>query len=294
MKVLITGATGYVGSALREQIKNAGHEVRLLVRPESVHKISADAYEIVEGNIFNTNACLRATDGCDAVVHLVGLIREYPWKGVTFDEYHRVATRNIVESAEISGVGRFVHMSALGTGPDAKSTYHKTKWAGEEITRASKLRWTIFRPAWIFSRGDELSTRFKELTEMPLVPLFDGGESLQQPVSLEDVCECFVKALEMPETQARTYDLAGPDRVSFKDILGTVAQTVGAEVKTVSIPTWAVSPFVEVLQRFQDFPITTDQLRMLQEDNVAEIDPFVKTFELEPKSFVQALPTLVS
>jgi len=294
MKVLITGGTGYVGSVLREYVKKAGHDVRLLVRPESAHKVVSKEYELAEGDIFNTNACLRATDGVDAVIHLVGLIREFSWKGVTFDEYHRVATRNIVESAEISGVGRIVHMSALGASETARSTYHKTKWAGEEIVRQSKMRWTIFRPAWIFSRGDEISTRMKELAHMPLVPLFDGGGTLQQPVALEDVCSCFVRALEMPETQSQTYELAGPDRVAFKDILATVASTIGSPVKTVSVPSGLVAPFVKILQRFQSFPLTVDQLRMLSEDNVAEIDRFVKTFEMEPKSFSKALPGLVT
>lgn len=294
MKVLITGGTGYVGSALREAVKNAGHDVRLLVRPESEHKVVSGAYEIAHGSIFNTNACLRATDGVDAVIHLVGLIREFPSRGVTFDEYHRQATKNIVESAEISGVGRILHMSALGTSEHAKSAYHQTKWAGEEVVRNSKLRWTIFRPAWIFSRGDELCTQFKKLAHMPLVPLFDGGETMQQPVALEDVCACFVRALEMPETQGQTYELAGPDRVAFKDILGTVASTLGAHVKTVSVPSKLIAPFVQVLQQFQSFPLTVDQLKMLSEDNVAEIDRFVKTFGLEPKSFSKALPGLVT
>jgi len=293
MRVLITGGTGYVGSALREYVQKAGHEVRLLVRPESVHKVAGD-YEIVQGNIFNTNACLRATTGVDAVIHLVAIIREYPWKGITFAEYHPGATHNIVQSAGISKVPRFLHMSALGTREDARSKYHRTRWQAEEIVRASKLRWTIFRPAWIFSRGDELSTRFKELAHMPVVPLFDGGGSLQQPVALEDVCSCFVKALEMPETQGQVYELAGPDRMAFKDILGNVASAVGEKAKTISIPSWTVAPFVSMLQRFQSFPITADQLKMLSEDNTAEIDRFVKTFQVEPKSFAQALPSLVT
>ena len=294
MKVLITGGTGYIGRTLREYVKKAGHEVRLLVRPESTYKVNAAHFEIVEGNIFNTNACLRATDGVDAVIHLVAIIREYPWKGITFEEYHRQATQNIVQSAEISKVPRFIHMSALGTREDAKSAYHRNRWEAEEIVRNSSARWTIFRPAWVFARGDELSARFKELAGMPLVPLFDGGGSLQQPVALEDVCDAFVKSLDMAQTQGQTYELAGPDRVAFKDILSSVASAMGTQVKTVAIPSWTVAPFVSLLQRFQSFPITADQLKMLSEDNTAEIDRFVKTFHIEPKSFAQALPSLVT
>src|SRR5512136_1781230 len=100
MKVLMTGATGFVGTRLREFVRKDGHQVRLLVRKESEEAVKkslrADAYEVVYGDVFETNTCLHACDGCDAVIHLVGIIREYPSKGITFDEVHRVATENIV------------------------------------------------------------------------------------------------------------------------------------------------------------------------------------------------------
>jgi len=293
MKVLITGATGYVGSALREYIKRQGHDVRLLVRKESVHKAPTDGYDIVEGNVFNTNACLRAVDGMDAVVHLVGLIRENPSQGIVFDEYHRVATQNVLQACEISGVERFVHMSALGTRENARSKYHRTKWDGEELVRQTELRWTIFRPAWIFSPGDDLSTQISSLVHKPLVPLIDGGKSLMQPVSLEDICEVMSRSLTMPETQGMVYEVGGPDRIAFHDLMTKSAEFVGKHLRTMNVPAWAIKPFVAAMQRFTFFPLTVDQMKMLSEDNVCEIDPFVKAFQLQPKSFVEALPGLV-
>ena len=296
MKVLMTGATGFVGSALREFIRKEGHQVRLLVRKESAAEVQKtlppDAYEIVYGDVFETNTCLRACDGCDAVVHLVGIVREFPSMGITFDEVHRVATANIVDAARRIGAERFIHMSALGAREDAVSEYHRSKRAAERVVEESGLRWTIFRPSWIFAPGDGLSTRIKDIARKPVVPLIAGGRALIQPVALDDVCTCMGRALRMPETQGKTYELGGPDRVSYREIFELASSHAGRKRKTVSVPAGMIRPVVGVLQRFRSFPLTVDQLRMLLEDNVCDIDPFVKTFGVVPASFRQAIPAM--
>jgi uncharacterized protein YbjT (DUF2867 family) len=293
MKVLLTGGTGFVGKEIREKLREQGHDVRLLVRPGSeADLLHAGEYDVVRGQILNTNACLHACDGCDAVIHLVGIIREYPAKGITFDETHRVATKNIVDAARRLGVKRFVHMSALGAREDATSVYHRTKYAAEQVVQGSPLRWTIFRPSWIFGPGDHLMATVLDLIHKPVVPLIDGGNNSFQPVARDDVATAMTAALLMPETQGKIYELGGPDRVAFKDVVQKVAEALGVSVRTMNVPSWAVRPVVAAMQRFAFFPLTVDQLRMLGEDNVCEIDPFVKTFRIEPKSFLQSLPAV--
>jgi NADH dehydrogenase len=296
MKVLMTGATGFVGSRLREFVRRDGHQVRLLVRKESREKANritpAGAYEILLGDPFDTNVCLRACDGCDAVIHLIGIIREFPAQGITFDEIHRVATSNVVDAAKRTGVEQFIHMSALGVRDDSKSEYHRSKRAGERIVEQSGLRWTIFRPSWIFAPGDELSGTIKDVVRHPVVPLIDGGRSLVQPVALDDACACFARSLRMPETQGKTYELGGPDRVSYREIFEQAASNMGRKARTVSVPSTLIRPFVGILQRFKSFPLTVDELKMLAEDNVCDIDQFVRTFRVEPASFRQAIPAM--
>lgn len=294
MKVLLTGGTGFIGTRLRDELRSEGHDVRLLVRRESEHKVpSPNSFDIVYGDIFNTNACLRACDGRDAVINLVGIIREYPHKGITYDEYHRIATKNIVDAARRQGAGRFLQMSALGAREDAEASYQRSKYAGEEIVKDSPMRWTIFRPSIVFGPGNEELRRLFELVYKPVVPLINGGGTLLQPVAVEDVTACMTMALAMAETQGKTFELGGPDRISLKETLLGVAKVLGRKLKTVNVPLWSVRPVVRLMQRFAAFPVTADQLRMLLEDNVCEIDPYVKAFQVEPKSFVQALPALV-
>jgi NADH dehydrogenase len=271
MKVLVTGGTGYVGSGLRTYIKSQGHDVRLLVRPGS------------EGT----------SDGCDAVVHLIGIIREQPSKGITFDQYHRAATANIVDAAQRCGAQRYIHMSALGVHEHASSSYHKTKYAAEQLVQQSSLRWTIFRPSWIFGPGNQGTQEIVDLVHKPIVPLINGGKMLIQPIALEDVCALMSEALLMPETQHKVYELGGPDRLSLKEIIEKVAAQLGAHIRTVDVPSWSIKPVVAALERFPSFPLTIDQMRMLSVDNVCELDSYVKTFQIEPKPFAQILPTLL-
>jgi NADH dehydrogenase len=296
MKILVTGATGHVGTRLTAVLRENGHDVRLLVRKESADRVKAvspkDAYEIVYGSVFETNTCLHACDGCDAVVHLIGIIREFPSEGITFDEVHRVAVSNIVDAARRSGVKRFVHMSALGAREDAPSEYHRTKRAGERIVESSGLLWTIFRPSWIFARGDELGRIIKDIVRRPVVPLVNGGGAQVQPIALDDVCACFAKSLRMPETQGHIYELGGIDRVSYREIFEQAAALAGRKARTVSVSASMIRPAVLLLQRFRSFPLTLDELQMLSEDNVCDIDPLVKTFGITPVSFRDSMKEL--
>jgi NADH dehydrogenase len=268
----------------------------MLVRAGSADKVKAiedrEGIEIVYGDIFETNACLHAADGCDAIVHLVGIIREFPSSGITFEELHRVATSNIIDAARRTSVKRVVHMSALGARDDAASAYHTTKRAAERIVENSGLRWTIFRPSWIFAPGDELTRTIKDVVSKPVIPLIDGGRAQVQPVALDDVCGCMARALSMPETQGVIFELGGPDRVTYRDVFEQAASTLGHKANTITVPSWAIKPMVGALQRFKSFPLTVDQLRMLSVDNVCEIDPYVKAFGLEPQSFSSAIPAL--
>lgn len=294
MKVLITGGTGYVGSHLREYIRKQGHTVRLLVRPGSEHKVTLpDQYEIVSGDIFDTNSCLRASDGCDAIVHLVGIIREFPERGITFDQYFRVATDNMINGARWCRIERFVHMSALGTRDNATSSYHKSRWEAEESVRQGPFRWTIFRPSWIYGQGDHLMPQLLDLTRHSVIPLIAGGKTLLRPVAVENVCEAMGRSLTMPETQGRIFDLGGAVEVTLREVLEKIVELTDSNGRFVNVPVWALKPVVGVMQRYPWFPLTRDQLLMLNEPNTCEVDHFVKTFRIEPKSFLEALPRLV-
>lgn len=295
MKVLLTGGTGYVGRALRALLLERGHRVRLLVRNKIPLKdIQDPRIDAVNGNVLDTNACLRAVDGCGAVINLVGIIREFPKRGITFDSLHTEATANLVKAALHIGVTRFLQMSALGTRSGAVSRYHRTKFAAEEILRGSGLRWTIFRPSLIFHPGDEFTREMAGLARRRLVPFVDGGKALLQPVSRANVVGPFADALRMPETHYRVFEMGGPERIAFGELIREIASYYGIGVKPVPVPSRFLRPVVKVMQRFESFPLTADQLAMLIEDNVCDTAEFTKVFNIaELDSFRAALPSLL-
>ncbi len=199
-RVFVTGATGFVGRAVVHALCAHGHSVRCLVRRGSEHDLRGfEAIERVEGDVLARRGLEEGIAGCDTLIHLVGIIREHPAAGVTFERLHTQATVRVLEAATAAGARRFIHMSALGTRPAARARYHATKWAAEEAVRASGLPWTIFRPSIIYGPGDGFVTMLARIVRrLPIVPVFGSGGSRLQPVSLRVVAEGFARALDQP------------------------------------------------------------------------------------------------
>jgi uncharacterized protein YbjT (DUF2867 family) len=293
MKILLTGATGFVGTALRRELRAAGHHVRALVRPNSVRKIdAAEGIEVLPGDVLDTHACLRAVDGCDAVVHLVGIRREFPQDGITYEALHTEATYAVMDAARRGGVQRAILMSALGARPDAPSSYHRTKFESEEIVRKTGMRWTIFRPSIIFGPGDEFHPLIADLVHRPIVPVIDGGKSLLQPVSLANIAAPMARAVTMPATQGKVFEVGGPERMAFLAIMHAVARHYGVWPNTMSVSSRFAKPVVKFAQRFRSFPLTLDELTLLLEDSVCDPAVFTSTFGVTLDPYAVNIPSL--
>jgi len=196
-RVFVTGGTGFVGRAVVHAVRADTHIVRCLVRRGSERDLDGfESIERVEGDVLAPETLEAVMAGCDTVIHLVGIIREHPARGITFERLHVTATRNVLEAAARTGVRRIVHMSALGARAGARSRYHQTKWRAEEAVRASGLQWTIFRPSIIYGRGDGFVTPLaKVVRRAPVVPVIGTGDTRLQPVPVEHVAEAFAQAL---------------------------------------------------------------------------------------------------
>jgi NADH dehydrogenase len=229
--------------------------------------------------------------GCDAVVHLVGIIREFPRRGVTFKKLHVEATGNMLEAAAGQGVQRYLHMSANGTRECGKAAYHRTKWQAEELVHGADLDWTIFRPSIIFGPGSEFVKMLAELIQrLPVVPVIGDGQYRMQPVALEQVAASFVRALEIPESIGATYHLGGGVSYSYDEILDITARGMGKEkAAKLHQPLFVIKPMIRMLQGSEYFPITCDQLTMLIEGNVCNPEEWAKVFALEPTSYAEGI-----
>lgn len=290
-KVFITGATGFVGRQITEDLLQKGYSVRCLVRKGSESKLAAPGrVETIPGDIGGPQSLKGAMEGCDAVINLVGIIRELPRQRITFERLHYEGTRNLVDEAKRQGVGKFVQMSALGAEFNARTEYHRTKARAEDHLKLSGLRYTIFRPSIIFGPEDKFVNLFADMMrKSPILPVIGSGKYLLQPVSVKNVSEGFVRAIELPESDHQVYEVGGPEKMAFDAILDTIAEVLGKRVGKIHIPSWFLKPIVKVMQRFPFFPLTSDQMEMLLEGNTCDERRFFLDFQIQPISFREGI-----
>lgn len=284
MKIFISGGTGFVGEHVCRALRKQGHDLRLLAHRR--RSVPESGMEYVTGNVTNMESFGAAVHGCDAVINLVGIIREFPLHNITFEQMHVRATATMLAACQQAGISRYLQMSALGTRPEAVSAYHKSKWQAEKLVRASGLEWTIFRPSLIFGPKDAFINMLAEQLRLtPVMPVIGSGTYRLQPIHADDVARCFTLALEMPETIRQCYELCGTDRLSYLELLDAVAAAMGrpAPFKP-HAPLGLMKLIIPVMQRLPRFPITTDQLQMLLEENICD-SKWQDTFRFTPRLF---------
>ncbi|NKE69792.1 complex I NDUFA9 subunit family protein [Candidatus Manganitrophus noduliformans] len=289
--VLVTGGTGFVGRSIVRRLLSRGERVRALYRSERRRFIQDEKIEWIPGEIGSRESLLRGAKGADAVIHLVGILIEPG--GETFEQLHVEGTRNVVEAMKQAGVRRLLHMSALGSGPNAASRYHRTKWQAEELVRAASLDATIFRPSLIFGQEDRsINLLAKIASYSPAVPVVGPGENRFQPVWVEDVAEAFVQSLQNPIAFGKRYDLCGPRVYSFNDLIDLILRTKRISRPRVHLPIWMLKGPAALAERlFPRPPLTRDQLTMLQEDNVCSENAAAKELGLSFQGPEEILPT---
>jgi len=298
MNIFLAGASGFAGSRVLDDLVSAGHDVVALAHSErSLEEIarSNPKAKAVKGDVANADDMLRAVPiGMDAIIYLPGLLREFPSKGITFRKVHVDGVKNLLAAAKQSGATRWIQMSALGASQNGSTGYFRTKWEAEELVRASGLDWTILRPSLIFDDRQRHQHNFvdeiaKAIRMSPLVPILGDGKFLFQPVSLDDVSQTIVQSLSKPETIGKIYEIGGPEKITYIELVTRIAQAINSKKPPVQIPLLLISSFARLFGPFSWFPITEDQILMIKDGNYVH-DPiedkkWQETFKLPMKKF---------
>jgi NADH dehydrogenase len=292
MNIFLTGGSGFVGRALCRELIQRGYRLRCLVRSGSSERLpDSPLIEPVSGNLFSNEELTPLMEGADAVIHLVGIIREFPRRGITFERLHYQATATVVGAARQVGIQRFLHMSANGSRENAQTKYHRTKWRAEEEVRNSGLDWTIFRPSLIYGAEDQFINLIATMIRsLPLIPVIGDGEYRMQPVAVELIAKGFASALEERGATGKTYHCGGADCLSYNQLLDLVAAALGKKsIRKLHQPLALMRPLVGLLQHLPPFPITSDQLQMLLEGNCCDTSAWREELGLEPASLQEGL-----
>ncbi len=296
MKVAVIGGTGFVGGYLLDALVEDGHEVSVLVRPGSESKLRSSAgVTAVEGDLSSSAALQAVVDGCDAVIYNVGILREFPVRGITYEALQYEGAVATVDAARNAGVTRMLLMSANGVKLGG-TPYQDTKRRAEDYAMQSGLDVTVFRPSVIFGdpRGTmEFATQlYRDMIRPPLpaVGFFAGsdpekGAIVMSPVHIEDVASAFVKALADESTIGNTYELGGPEALTWRDMITRIADATGRTKWILPMPTWVMRAGATLFDWLPFFPVTRDQLTMLEEGNTADPGTLKRLTGREPRAF---------
>lgn len=293
--ILVTGGTGFVGSHLVGQLVEQGYPVRVMVRNlTTAKKILPDGVELVKGDITDVASLKKACHKIDSIVHLVAIIREK--NGLTFEKVNVEGTLNLVIAAEQAGVGRFIHLSVLGALDDVRYRYIYSKWLGEEAVRQSGLNWTIIRPSIVYGPGFNFFSRLQQSIKLcppPFVLVPGGGSTLFQPIAVADLVKCMVTVLKAAAMAGQVYEIGGPEHLSFNQMLDALLKVRRKRRVKIKIPMFLMRMAVPLMGRiFKDPPVTLEELKQMDMDNVAKIDAVQRHFAFTPRTLEQGLQYL--
>ncbi len=266
--LLLTGATGLVGSALLRRLVAEGTQVRCLVRDPRRLGAQRVRVQIALGDLTDPPSFRNALRGVDTVVHLAASIRDQPRGSI--EELNGIATWRMVQAAERAGVERFVFFSVLGASIHHRARFFRAKALAEQAVEEAGLESIVFAPSIVYAPGDPWLTLLERLALLPVMPVSGRGRALYQPIWAEDVADCVIAVLRAPGEDRRTesrresdrraaerraadhrgrYELAGPETLSHNDLVRIVLRSLHRRRPLVHVPTPVVSRSLRLLER---------------------------------------------
>jgi NADH dehydrogenase len=256
MKVLVTGASGFIGRPLVARLVARGHHLRALVRrPNEAQGLPGAEIEV--GDVRDAGAVDRGTRGMDAVVHLAaatGVARAVVARDVNLE-----GTRRVIDALRVNGGRRFVFVSSVSAMRERMGPYGKTKREAEALVAHSGLEWVILRPSLVYGPGPAgLFARLQRSMKGPVLPMIGEGSIELDPIHVDDVCQVIEQCLERDDVRSKTYDLLGPDRVTFRQLIDRLALASGAQPRLVKLPPGAALAIARALGAVLERPPLTE------------------------------------
>lgn len=290
MRLLVTGATGFVGRHWVRRALARGHKIRCFVRdaPRG-EKIFAKSVEFAEGDLTQADSLIPAARGMEGVVHLAGV--SFERESVTFSKIHVEGTRNLILAMKEAGIKRMLHMSILGAEKASRSRCLRSRWQGDEFVRKSGLDYTIFKPSLIFGPDDHLIANYMRLVRrLPFVPMLGTGKTRLQPVFVEDVVRAMMAALESPDARSKEYALGGPKALNSREILEILLSTYGWTKRGVAIPRFWFWISAYLMEKLIPRPLwTREQLARLKGNVTCDTSEAERDLGFKPMSLKRGI-----
>lgn len=301
--VTVFGGSGFIGRSVVHALAKRGHRIRVAVRrPDLAGHVqplgTVGQIKAVQANLRYRWSIDRALEGADAAVNLVGILYEAGRQ--SFDAVQTFGPRAIGEAARKAGITDVAHVSALGADSGSTIGYLRSKGEGEAGLRDSLPESVIMRPSVVFGAQDQFFNRFAGMARLsPMLPLIGGGETRLQPVFAGDVGEAIARALDLPAARGHIFELGGPEVLTLRECLERMLSVTRRRRYLLPIPFGAAKLMGRVGQVMPGVPLTADQVRMLELDNVvsARATADRRTLEglgIEPTALEVVLPTYLN
>lgn len=293
--ILVTGGTGFVGPKVVHAIRAQDRPVRVLARrPEKQERLRAWGCEVVRGDMTDAESLHRAVEGCEAVVHLVA---EPPFADPrTTERVMASGTRDLVAAGKQAGLRRFVLMSANGVSEETLdvSPYYRAKWEMEQAVTGAAFEHVVFRPSFVFGRdGGLLPQQIRLVRSSPVTPVL--GRHRLQPIWVDDVAAFFAAALSAPAATNRTFELGGPDQVTWSELHAEIRKVLGKRRLAFTMPPGLLKAGATVAQVLPPLRGAPAAIAMLDfGDNICDPGPAVETFGIEPIGLEEQLRRAVA
>jgi uncharacterized protein YbjT (DUF2867 family) len=287
--IVVTGASGYVGSHIVRRLAELDRPVRALVRSrqwaQKEGRLKGLDVDWAEGDVTRPETLTPAMQGATAIIHTVAIAIEKG--GRTYEKINYQGTVNVVEAAKAAGVRRFINMSQLGADSRLPYRFLASKGKAQEYVAASALDWTAFRPSVIWGPEDEFANTFVRLIPFsPIIfPIVGDEEAKFQPVWVEDLVTCIVKALDDPGTIGKEYEVGGPEVLTLEEIERRTLKAIGARRLMVPFPMPVLRIVVTLMEALLPAPpVTRSLLELLAVKNVTSANT-IQQFVPDPRPF---------
>jgi len=295
-RITVVGGSGFIGRYVVSRLAQQGAVVTAVSRHATDALFLTTMGDVgqvalLDADLSDETALAAALAGADAVVSAVGILHERGRQ--RFDLVHHQGPARLARLAAAAGAREFVHISAIGADPASPAAYGRSKAAGEQAVRAAFPAATILRPSLVFGPEDDFFNRFAAMARLsPVLPLIGGGATRFQPVYVGDVADGVLAALERPDAAGKTYELGGPKTYSFRELMRLLLAQVGRKRCLMNLPFGLASLEAAFLEWLPVPPLTRDQVKLLQRDNVVAAGmPGFAELGLTPTSVELILPT---